>query len=57
MIKHDYRLHGDDMREVYPPDYQAHLDAPELNNLDDEQKSELDKWLDLLNSDIEGAPF
>lgn len=50
-IEHDYRLHGDDMRDVLPDDYQEHLDAPEI-------KTELEQWLDMINESVDtGAPF
>jgi len=26
-VEHDYRLHGDNMNEVLPPDYQEFLDS------------------------------
>lgn len=50
-VQHDYRLHGDSMQEVYPPEYQEHLDAPEI-------KTELEQWLDMINENVTtGAPF
>ena len=41
-VKHDYRLHGDSMQEVYTPEYQEFLDSiPEtpIEGLDDVVKS------------------
>ena len=49
-VKHDYRLHGDSMQEVYPPEYQEFLDS-----IPETPASELDDWMELINSDLRSA--
>lgn len=40
-VQHDYRLHGDSMQEIYPPDYAEWLDKQESTEEDKDKMAEM----------------